>query len=230
MRLIIIGCEYTGKTTLVQDLFNWLDDEMGPDQFGRPLLHDHFVMPYCEGEGPEIDEEAEQVKALNPRLLEKYSRYMIDYHFQFYQDNHHIVTNWYYGDAVYAPIYYGFGGLDEFADRQALARSYDAKVMKLAPDSVLVLLKAASEAVRQRMRADPHPRCILQDQDVELVLQRFDEEYLRSQIRRRFTLDTTDSTPADTLREFLQKMEPHLSVQDRLTLLTHEHLMGSLPA
>jgi hypothetical protein len=228
MRLIIIGCEYAGKTTLVEGLFDWLGENMGPDQFGRPLLHDHFVLPFCEGEGPEHEEEAEQVLAMTPSLLEKYSRYMIDYHFQFYQDSHHILTNWYYGDAVYAPIYYGFGGPDGLVDRQALARSYDAKVMKLAPDSVLVLLKASAEVVRQRKRENPHPRCVLKDQDVELVLQRFEEEALRSQVRRRFTLETTDSTPASTLQEFLRNMEPHLSVQDRLALLAHERLMGIL--
>ena len=228
MRLIIIGCEYTGKTTLVQGLFDWLEENMGPDQFGQPLLHDHFVLPFSEGVGSEREEEAEQVLSMRPSLLEKYSRYMIDYHFQFFQDTHHTLINWYYGDAVYAPIYYGYGGPDQFADRQALARSYDAKVMKMAPDSVLVLLKASAGIVRQRKRENPHPRCILKDQDVELVLQRFEEQYLRSQIRRRFTLDTTDSTPKSTLQEFLRKMEPHFSVQDRLALLAHERLMGIL--
>jgi hypothetical protein len=226
MRLILIGCEYAGKTTLVQEIFKWLDENMGADQFGRPLLHDHFVLPFLEGEGPEAEEEAEQVLAMKPGLLEKYSRYMIDYHFQFYLDNHHILTNWYYGDAVYAPLYYGYGGHDEYADRRAMARSYDAKVMNLAPDTVLVLVKASPVVIRQRMSEQRHPRCILKDRDVELVLERFEEEYKRSGIRRRFVLDTTESTPVTTLQQFLRQMEPHFSTQDRLAMLTHVRLAG----
>jgi len=74
MRLIIIGCEYTGKTTLVAEIFKWLEENRGRDQFGNPLLHDHFVLPFVQGSGPEVEEEAEQVLAMKPKLLEKYSR------------------------------------------------------------------------------------------------------------------------------------------------------------
>jgi len=225
MRLIIIGCEYAGKTTLVAEIFKWLEENWGRDQFGEPLLHDHFVLPFGEGSGPEAEEEAEQVLAMKPKLLEKYSRYMIDYHFNFYLDDHHTLINWYYGDAVYAPLYYGYGGPDEYADRQAMARGHDSRVMRLAPDTVLVLVKASPEVIRQRMNENPHPRCILKDRDVELVLQRFEEEYNRSGIRRRFMLDTTNATVQETFQEFLRQMEPHFTEADRLALLTHERLM-----
>lgn len=222
MRLIVIGCEYTGKTTLADKIHRWMIDNMG-----EPLMgwHDHFVLPFEEGSGPEVDEETEQLLALKPRLLEKYSRYMIDYHFNFFTDTHNLLVNWYYGDAVYAPLYYGFGGKDEYADRVEMARYYDAKVMKMAPDTVLVHLKATPEAVRQRREANPHKHCILKDADVETVLERFEQEYNHSGIRLRFTLDTTESTPESTFAEFLRKISPTLNERDRLALLTHEIMM-----
>ena len=223
MHVILIGCEYTGKTTLAEGISTWLEENMGLAQFGRYSWHDHFVRPFAEGPEEDVQAEAQEVLAMSPGLLEKYSRYMIEYHTGdfFYLDNHLLLVDWYYADAVYAPLYYGYGGREEYADRQVMARSYDAKVMRKAPDTVLVLLKASADAVRARMSEGPHRWNVLQDGDVELVLQRFDEEYTRSGIRRRFTLDTTESTAEETLAEFLRQMEPHLTESDRLALLYH---------
>jgi thymidylate kinase len=218
-----MGCEYTGKTTLAQGISTWLEENMGPAQFGDYFWHDHFVRPFAEGPEEEIASEAQEVLAMSSDLLEKYARYMINYHASdfFYSDNHHLLVNWYYADAVYAPLYYGYGGRGEYADRQVMARSYDAKVMKVAPDTTLVLLKASPEAVRARRAENPHRWCPIEDEDVELVLDRFEEEYARSGIRRRFTLDTTNTTVEDTLADFLEAMEPHLTQSDRLALIAH---------
>lgn len=223
MRVILMGCDYTGKTTLAEGISNWLDEKMGPAQFGKYAWHDHFERPFAEGPEEEIEQEAQEVLAMSPGLLEKYSRYMIHYHAgAFYLDNHLLLVNWYYADAVYAPLYYGYGGRGEYADRQVMARTYDAKVMSKAPDTVLALLKASPEVVRQRMADDPHRWSVVKDEDVELVLERFEEEYTRSGIRRRFTLDTTETTIEETLAEFLSKMEPHLTQSDKLALLYHQ--------
>jgi hypothetical protein len=96
--------------------------------------------------------------------------------------------------------------------------------MEMAPDTVLVLVKASPEVIRQRRAESPHPREILKDADVETVLRRFEEEYQRSGLRRRFVLDTTTATVEETFQEFLRKMEPHLTQEDRLALLMHAHL------
>ena len=222
MRLIVIGCEYAGKTTLAAGISKWIEENIE----GSIGWHDHFVLPFREGSGPQVDEDSEQVLAMNPTLLEKYSRYMIHYHFapDFYGDNHHLLVDWYYADAVYAPLYYGYGGRDQYSDRQGMARSHDAEVMNLAPDTVLVLVQASAEVIRQRMKENPQPRGILKDQDVELVLQRFEEEYKRSGIRRRITVDTTQATAEETFRDFLRQMGPHFTEKDQLALLTHERL------
>lgn len=227
MRVILIGCEYTGKTTLAKNVLEWIKANMGNPICG---WHDHFVLPFIEGTGPEAEEEAAQVLSLKPSLLEKYARYMIHYHLghSFYLDNHHLLVNWYYGDAVYAPLYYGYGGIGQYADRRVMARYYDAEIMRVAPDTVLVLMKASAEVIRRRMQAGRHPHCILKEHDVELVLQRFEEEYDNSLIRRRFVLDTTEKTPEETFREFLRQMEPHLTPADQQALLVHGHLMKDI--
>ena len=143
---------------------------------------------------------------MKPSLLEKFSRYLIYYHFQhvMYTDNHHLLTNWYYGDAVYAPMYYGYGAPGAVADRQKMARRLDAEVMRAMPDMVLVHISAHADVIRQRMTEGRHPYCVLKEEDVDRVLLRFQEEYRSSLIRRRFTLDTSEHTPEDTLSAFMQ--------------------------
>ena len=130
------------------------------------------------------------------------------------------MINWYYADAVYAPLYYGYGDTGTFADRRQLARAWDAEVMKLGPDTVIVLVEASADLIRERMHAQPRARGILQEKDVDLVLDRFREEYNNSLIYRRFTLDTTDATPEESLQAFLRQIWPHLSQGDRLRMLS----------
>lgn len=228
MRVVLIGCEYAGKTTLASRISRLIVEEMGhPLPMHQSGWHDHFVLPFSSSSVGDADEDAEQILAMKPSLLEKFSRYLIYYHFQhlIYTDNHDLLTNWYYGDAVYAPLYYGYGGSGEYADRQVMARQLDAEVMRAMPDMVLVLMKASPAVIRQRKSENPHPYCVLQDEDVELVLQRFEEEYARSLIRRRFILDTTDAREEETFREFMHQMKPHLNERDLLSLRNHELLM-----
>jgi hypothetical protein len=93
--------------------------------------------------------------------------------------------------------------------------------MMQAPDTVLVLLRASVDAIRRRMSLNPHPGSILRTDDVPVVLRRFDEEYADSQIERRFSLDTTDSSPDRTLEDFLRQMRPHLSDIDHLRIASN---------
>lgn len=225
MRLIIIGCEYTGKTTLAQSLKRHIMDTMG-DQL--VMVHDHFLPGIGEGAPGRftLEEEEDAFFALPPFALEKYTRYMNHYHLgqHFYRDNDHLVVNWFYGDAVYAPLYFGFGGQGDYGDRRALARHDESHVMEIAPGTVLIHLTAAPETIRRRMDAAPRPRSRVRADDIETVRDRFAEEFSHSLIRRRITLDTTDATPDETLRECLRRLEPHLTTTDRLRLLTHRAL------
>jgi len=224
MYLIVIGCEYTGKTTLITRVNEWLKEQMGESEFGDYMIHDHFIRPFQEGDTEEAKQEAEYVAGMPPKLLEKYSRYMIDYHFGFFKDDNNMLVNWYYADAVYAPLYYGFGGAGEYADRAMLVSWLDSKVMAAQPKTTLVLMKATPEVVRKRMQAARHPNCIVQDKDVEHILERFEELYVSSSIRRKITLDTTDSTAESTMAEFLVKAESNFTDRQRMQMLAHRQI------
>ena len=124
------------------------------------------------------------------------------------------------------PLYYGYGGKGEYAERTTLARAVEKTIMEEAPDTVLILLTASAEVIAQRMRDNPQPRGVLQEKDIEYVLQRFEEEYQGSLIRRKLTLDTTTATVEETLAEFAEQIELYLSDTDRLRMLAHQALQS----
>ena len=50
-------------------------------------------------------------------------------------------------------------------------------------------------------------RGVVQDEDVEYILKRFEEEFEWSLIRNKIVLDTTAATVEETLAEFLAKFD-----------------------
>ncbi len=239
MRLILIGCEYAGKTTLAVEISRWMIEAMGllfvrwHNHFVVPHLDQHlvvqarenecFVVPGKEAGDLNTVEEEQQILALRPLLLEQFQRHMIWRHLHpdMYRDCDDTLTiNGYYADAVYAPLYYGYGEPGTFADRRRRARAWDGELLRLAPDTVLVMVKASADVIRQRMLQYPRPRCILKERDVQMVLDRFQEEYDNSLISRSFTLDTTGASVEGSLQEFLGQMWQHLSQVDRLRMVS----------
>ena len=77
MKILLIGCEYSGTTTLAQNIFEWGQNNMGAD-FG--LFHDHWKIPHVTGHWP-IDTEAfatgkeqNELLDLNPKMKEQMQR------------------------------------------------------------------------------------------------------------------------------------------------------------
>ena len=226
MRLILIGCEWTDKKTLSKKIITWWTEQTGsPTKF-----HDHFTPPFDVQDNPTTDpRENDQVAALIPSLQEKFQRYQIAYHIglEFIHNDDMLAINLYYGDAVYAPLYYGYGGIGVYGDRRFMARYWDKSMLEIHPDTVLVMTKASPEVIRQRMRENPRPKCPITDQDVDLVLSRFDEEFNNSLNFRRFTLDTTEATEAETFEAFVRGIDPFVSEKDALRILRHRALIQS---
>ena len=228
MKLLLIGCEYAGKRTLGNHIWKWWSELTGAPWLPPPHtgFHDHFVVPYvCHPVGHSEKEEMEdQMPALHPGLLEHFQRYQIEYHFGpgFVNEPDHWLIDWYYGDAVYAPLYYGYGGPGQYAERGAAARHWDHRVVECMPDMIMVHVKASPEVVRERRNTNPRPKSLLQDKDVEFVLQRFEEEFARSGIPRRFELDTTSAGEEESLAEFVGQIENFLGSDDRLRILSHQ--------
>ena len=236
MRLLLIGCEYAGKQTLAAGISRWMIRAMGVP-YGR--WHDHYVVPRLDGHmivrgndeaaAPGKEEadlntaaDEEQILSLRPGVLEQLQRHMIWRHLHpdMYRDDDVLSINHYYADAVYAPIYHGYGEPGSFADRRQRARAWDVELMELAPDTVLVLVEADAQTIRKRMATTPARKGPLREEDVPLILQRFREEFDESLLHVKLALDTTDSSPDQTLATLLKEVEPQLSHIDRLRILS----------
>ena len=140
----------------------------------------------------------------------------------FYTDPHHNIVGFHIDEAVYAPLYYGYGGPGEYADRRWYARHIEGTIANRAPDTVLVLVKASPDVIARRMKENPHKNGVLQEKDIEHVLQRFEEEFGSSFIRVKFSLDTSTATVEESLAEFVESLEPHLPDADRLKIMSRQ--------
>ena len=215
MNLIIVGCEYTGKTTLGNSIVKWTDSNVG---IGRGF-HDHFTIPNLE-----LGEKAADYLLNGPiQLKEMYQRFMIAHHLsrKFYEGPDQSMIGFHIEEAVYAPLYYGYGGVDSGApmrsllgQRSNMAREVEKELLKVARNPVLVLLTSTAETIYQRMQSDPHTRQTIKKQDVTNILKSFNTEYENSLLPRKFMLDTTNSTQEQTFSEFMEKYQPFATADD----------------
>ena len=234
MRLLVIGCEYAGKTTLARHVSRWMIDSMG-----LPYVrwHDHFVVPrldrhlivHAGANAPVVGkdesdlntaEDEEQILSLRPMVLEQLQRHNVWRHLHpdVFREEDSLFVNHYYAEAVYAPLYYGYGEPGSFADRPGRARAWDRELLLRAPDTVLVLVECAPRLIRERMGLGRRPRCILRERDVERVTTLFREQFEASLIPAKFSLDTSDASADEVFAAFQRRMEPSLTDVDRRRL------------
>ena len=147
---------------------------------------------------------------------------MITYHLQpsFYRMPDHILVGFHIEEAVYGPFYWGYGREGEYSERTGLARSVERELLTIAPETVLVLLRASPEVIADRMTKTPHPHGPVQQKDIGRILGAFEEQYEKSLIRNKFALDTSEATVEETLGRFVEQVEPFLTDTDRLRMLT----------
>ena len=224
MNIILVGCEFCGKTTLASEIEEWSEHTLG----GSSHFHDHFTIPSTELMG----EAAEEYRNAHPQIKEMFQRFMMAYHISplFYGHPSHNLMGLHIEEAVYAPLYYGYGGKDSRApgrspegQRTKLARQMEEEILERAPETVLVLMKASSDVIKRRMRTSPSPkrelgeptRGVVREHDVEFVLKRFEEEFEASLLKNKIVLDTTTTTVKETLEEFVEKVQSFLTESDR---------------
>jgi hypothetical protein len=229
MKLLLMGSGYVGTTTLAKGILRWGEADMGA-YFG--LIHDHWKMPHVTGHWP-IDteafpsaEERRELMDISPKFKEQMQRHSLYYHIQpgafdkgkeeqqgFYPD--YLAIGMHIEEAVYGPLYFGYGGDDQPAPRNVVKKTVERALLKFAPKFVLVHVKADPAVIRQRMADAPHDNPVVRDEDVELVLRRFEEEYEASAIQHKVEIDTSEATEDDILAELIAKLEPHLTDDDR---------------
>lgn len=205
MRLILIGCEYVGKTTLANALEKW-----GLQQ-GRQFHMDDsdFSIP----DQSHLDKEEQQAMVkLPPKLKERFQRFQVYYHVDIVSRHEDcILGGFHIEEAIYGPRYYYPG--------QTI--TYQRRIEpKMPPDTILALLMADPDVVRARMQAAPHPYQLVGPDEVEEVQDLFEAEFTASWLTQKFRFDTSDFQAQDILDRFLEAVRPHLS--DRDLLLTSQ--------
>ncbi|MBN19300.1 MAG: hypothetical protein CL758_07510 [Chloroflexi bacterium] len=245
MRLIIIGCEYSGTTTLSFELAKWgkknfidTKKEQSKGQWNLNAFHDHwkiphlnnFVVPSSTNEEKSIisefpdaargdwsrtgltEEEQNMVLELSPRLKEMFQRYHLEYHLQkaFYRNEHHIMVGAHIEEGIYAPLYFRYGGPGEYADRNITMRNYEKQILEIAPDTILILVKASPQIIKKRMFEFPHNKSLLKEKDIEYVLDRFEEEYNKSLIKHKITINTTINSINESFEELINKLKNYI--------------------
>ena len=223
MKVIVTGCEYTGASTLARGFVDWLYDEFGgrdewPPRFS---VHDHFEIPdliHEELNDSERDSDGRpgsEAEGGVPALQRPAPHADAAVRQPGRRDGIMVLVGFHLAEAIYAQTYYGYGLEGELLDRRQFARRIDSEVMEFGPDTIMAVLTASQEVVKERMSSARHPYGVVREEDVESVLARFDEEYEASTIERKFRIDTTDMTPEQSLQELVARFESYLTDEDR---------------
>ncbi len=221
MKLILVGCEYAGTTTLAQAIDSWARVNLGK---GFRLIHDHFKLPDTRPHGdPWTDDEIERFDALSPRMKEVAQRHNLYYHTAYGRssDQTQLTIGLHIDEAVYGPLYYEYGAPGQEGERAVIAKHIDHRIMKYTPETVLVLVTASPETIARRMKEAPHQHQVVREPDIELVLRRFGEEHRSSLIERKIDLDTSETTADEAVADFAEKMEAHFTPSDLTRLLVN---------
>ena len=189
MRVIVVGCEYTGVTTLIEGLMDW-----GHERDINHHLDDHFAIPDRQHLAPE---DKETMVNLSPALKERFQRMQLVYHIRLMHRLDHILLGGFHiEEAVYGPLYYYPGGV------ASEIRQYEEEMPK---NAILVHLTASAEVIQKRMETDPHEYSLIKKEDIPMLLDRFQEEFDVSLIPNKIQIDTSDLTPEALLQTFLSE-------------------------
>ena len=230
MKLIIIGCEYTGTTTLSKNIFEWSQKNMTE---GISIVHDHWKIPDTWGHPHSksklkgmTPEEQDQVSNLSPRLLENMQRQSLYYHMPRNVNNdHYIVVGHYIEDGIYAPIYFNYGIQGPYdVDRSVVMKEVEREILRICPEIVLVLLTASKETIEYRIQKDPHNPSVITKNDITQISKRFLEEFEKSNILNKITIDTSQKTKQETFDGFLEKYQEFMSDHDKLSILLKQQI------
>jgi hypothetical protein len=202
MRLVVIGSEYTGKTTLIDALMEW-GDRHGTHHH----LDDHFSIPDRQFLS---EADARAMLTVPPVIKERFQRFQIYYHVHVLQEHADcLLGGFHIEEAIYGRRYY--------YPNDVFSVSYLRRVESLLPaDTILLLLKASPEVIRRRMESAPHEYQIVPSSDVEAVSAEFEAEYRLSWIGQKLTIDTSELTPSQLLAAFQEGIVPHLDTRDLL--------------
>jgi hypothetical protein len=202
MRIIAIGCEYSGVSTLLESLRQW-----GEEHHIHFHMDDHFTIP----DAYHLSQEEQQAMLdMLPAIKERFQRFQNVYHVRLINQCEHILLGGFHiEEEVYGPRYYYPGR------KVSDTRRYEAEMPR---DAILVHLKARPEIIEQRLADAPHPHTLIQKEHIAQILEHFALEYRVSWLKRKMEIDTSELTPDGLLTTFLERVRPHLEARDALLL------------
>lgn len=197
MRVVAVGCEYSGVSTLIKGLDTW-----GKARGIHHHLDDHFTIPDAYHL---VEEEQRAMLDMLPAIKERFQRFQLVYHVRLLHRYRHILLGGFHiEEAIYGPRYY-------YPGKTQHVREYEPD---LPDDTLLVHLHAQPEVIQGRMKSEPHLHTLVPAGDVPAVLDAYAAEYRESWIRRKFVIDTSDLSPEQLLATFLELSIPHLHAED----------------
>jgi hypothetical protein len=220
MRVILVGCEYVGTTTLAHAIDDWLEANMGV-RFS--LIHDHWKIPHTSGHPDDsTPEEQEWLLAASPKFKEMHQRHSLYYHAQYrgIDPDDSMLIGGAIEDGVYGPMYFGYGGPDHRLDRETVQHQWEETLLYTTDAIVLVHVTADDNVIKQRMQDDPHENMVISEGDIGKVKNRFAELVEWSVLTKKIQVDNSGSME-DTMAEFVSKMEPYFTDIDRSRMKTH---------
>ena len=201
MRLVLIGCEYVGKTTLVDGVMAW-----GKSRGINFHLDDHFSIPDQFFLSPD-DQQA--MLAMPPTIKERFQRFQIYYHLDVIANHADVLlAGFHIEEAIYGPRYY--------YPKHAWPPYQRRIETHLPADTILLLLTATPEVLRQRMASAPHAYPVVPSEDLEAVSEQFEAEYRASWIERKLRIDTSTLQPGELVPTFMRQVKPFLDTRDLL--------------
>ena len=204
MYLLVIGCEYVGKTTFAEKLMEW-----GAPRGFDFHLDDHFTIP----DSSLSKEDRDVMLGLSPEFKERFQRFQAIYHvrlFTLYRDM--LELGFYSEDTIYGPLYYGY-------EPGFLAASQGRELEKELPkNTILIHLTSSEGSIAERMEAEPHEYQVIKRADIPMLLSKFEEEFTASTIHSKITINTTNKTPEQVLDEFHRLARPFLPTDDLIRM------------
>ena len=202
MRLIIVGCEYSGVTTLINAIHGW-----GLQHGMNYHLDDHFTIP----DAFHLSQEEQQAMLdMLPAIKERFQRFQIAYHIKLlHRFSHILLGGFHIEEIVYGPRYY-YPGIN------IEVREWEPEMPSV---TILVHLHASVETIQRRMVEKPHPHQLVPSSDVSVVSDEFKQQFNKSWIKKKFSIDTTDLTSDGLLESFFNESIPHINESDALTRL-----------
>ena len=203
MLIILVGCEYSGTSTISRSIKSELNESFG-SAFD---IHDHWKFPSIECY-PQYskqyllnDTDKSHISQFTPKLKEMLQRQSIVYHLPEPKGAiDKIYVGYHFDDTVYGPIYFGYGGPKEpqGGPRTKYARYIEKEIIKSYPNVILIHLTASSESILERIKNQPHEHQIIAQADIDLITEQFQSEFDKSLLQNKLTIDTTNQSIKQT--------------------------------